>query len=403
MNNYQNSQNSQNPWGGNNNNQSPPDLDEAINELKAKFGSFFGGNNNGNGEDAKIVNDSNSGFPSSPIKFKYVFILLAIIWLGSGFYIVDPAEKGVVFRLGAVTGEVGGGPHWHLPYPIEKVEIVNVSEVRIAEIGFRNLINNSGASFTRNVPTESIMLTSDGNIVDASFEIQYTVDDLKYYLLSVKAPEETLVQVANSVIREVIGKNKIDYIITDGRAEIASKIKINSQILLDFYKVGLHINTVNFKSAQAPSQVQEAYSDVTKAKTDKERYINQSQSYANDIIPKARGKSARMIEEATAYKSQIVSKSEGETNRFLQLLGEYQKSKEVTRERLYRETMEEVFANTSKIITSGNSNSLMYLPIDKLIANSRNANNENSDTNTIESQNNDSLNLRNAFRNRGSK
>jgi membrane protease subunit HflK len=399
--------NNQSPWGGNKqgnnrnsggNNQTPPDLDEAINELKEKFGSFFnkGNNQNKNTDNAEVIDggDNNTSFNTPNMKF--VIILAFIVWLGSGFYIIDPAERGAVLRFGSFVESVGAGPHWHLPYPIEKVDVVNVSEVRTAEIGFREVEGKNGAKFTRGVPAESIMLTSDGNIVDASFEVQYRINDIAHYLFNLENPERTLEQVANSVIREVIGKHNIDYIITEGRAEITSKVKEKSQQLLDFYKVGLHINTINFKSAQAPAQVQAAYSDVTKAKSDKERYINQAQSYANDILPKARGKSARMLEEANAYKSQIVSKAEGEASRFTQILAEYQKAPEVTKERLYREAMEEVLGNTSKVITGGGNNSLMYLPLDKLMREQKQQQTEEVDTQVVQNKNNPTI--RNAFR-----
>jgi membrane protease subunit HflK len=357
----------QSPWGGNNN-QNPPDLDEAINELKQKLGGLFGGGkNNGSGgnnnENATIIGDN---MPQMGGKLKYIIILILIVWALSGVYIVDPAERGVVTRFGAITHETKEGPHWHLPYPIEKVEIVNVSQIRTAEIGFREMLNSSGAKFSRKVPTESLMLTKDGNIVDAAFEVQYNITNATKYLFNVLDPEKTLEQITNSAIREVVGKHKMDYIITEGRAEVAQEVKEKSQELLDSYSVGLNIVNVNFKSAQAPDQVQAAYSDVTKAKTDKERYINQAQAYANDILPKARGQSARLIEEANAYKSQIIAKSEGESHRFLQILGEYEKAPKVTKERLYRETMEEVLANTSKVVVGSGNNSMMYLPLDKL-------------------------------------
>jgi membrane protease subunit HflK len=411
----------QSPWGGNsgnsgnngnnknNNGNNPPDLDEAINELKDKFSAFFnkggnndnGSNNSNNTSNAEVVDDNNN--PIGAPKFKFVFILAFIVWLGSGFYIIDPAERGAVLRFGSFVESVGAGPHWHLPYPVERVNVVNVSEVRIAEIGFRTTEGNNGQKFSRSVPAESIMLTSDGNIVDASFEVQYRINDIAHYLFNVENPERTLEQVANSAIREVVGKHKIDYIITEGRASIASEVKEKSQKLLDFYKVGLHINTINFKSAQAPAQVQAAYSDVTKAKTDKQRYINQAESYANDILPKARGKSARMLEEANAYKSQIVSKAEGEASRFNQILIEYTRSKEVTKERLYRETMEEVLGNTSKIITSGDNGSLMYLPVDKLMENTRKQQEQETTTSESNQTSGGDSNIRNAFRINGGK
>lgn len=395
--------NNQSPWGGNaSGSQSPPDLEEVINDFKNKFSNIFGGNK---GDNAEIISGK------SPVtgKFKFIIILLLSIWMLSGIYIIDPAERGVVMRFSAFVEQTAQGPHWHLPYPIETVTVVNVSESRKIEVGFRNLINKYGAKVTRKIPAESLMLTKDGNIVDASFEIQYNISSAKEYLFNVLYPEKTLEQVVNSAIREVVGIHKMDFIITEGRAEIAQEVKKKSQELLDNYKVGLHINTVNFHSAQAPEQVQSSYSDVTKSKTDKKRYINQAESYANDILPKANGASARQIEEANAYKSQVVSKSEGEASRFEKILLEYEKAPVVTKKRLYLETLEKIFANTSKVINDSKAGSIMYLPIDKLINNKanntrvNNVNGEpmNSDSNSKNANSNS--NIRNVFRNRGGK
>ncbi len=380
-----------NPWG--NNNQTPPDLDEVIGDLKNKFGNMFGGN--GKTNNAKIINNKN--FNTS--KIKYLVLLAIIIWLFSGIYIIDPAENGIIKRFGKFVEQTTEGPHWHIPYPIENVTIVNVSEIRKIEIGFRK-VNSRTRKFVRNIASESLMLTKDSNIVNATFEIQYNISDAKNYLFNVHSPEKTLEQVANSVIREVIGKHNMDYIITEGRADIAQEIKLTAQKLLDYYNIGLHIKTINFNSAQAPDQVQAAYSDVTKAKTDKERYINQAEAYKNDILPKARGASARIIEEANAYKSKVISKSEGEAARFDNILIEYSKAPKVTKERLYRETMEEVFSKTSKIVLDSKNNSLMYLPIDKIIKNNTTKNTANDMANDNQDKTTN-VNVRNVFRNRG--
>lgn len=348
-----NDNNNQNPWGGNG--QTPPELDQVIKDFKNKFGSIFGGKP-----------PSNSDTPSLPSTggLKYVFILALLVWVLSGIYIIDPAEKGVVLRFGAFQEETGQGPHWHLPFPIESLNRVNVEQIRTAQIGYRDAISNRRGG---NVSSESLMLTKDENMIDAKFAVQYKINDVQAYLFNVANPDMTLRHVVESAIRQVVGKNTMDYVLTEGRVAIADSIKEKSQELLNIYQTGLHITTVNMQDAQPPEQVQASFSDAVKAREDKQRLINEAQTYANDILPKSRGKAARMLEEAKAYKSEVVSKSEGEASRFGQILAEYEKAPEVTRERLYRETMENVFANTSKVVVDSKANSMMYLPIDKLI------------------------------------
>ena len=348
-----NDNNNQNPWGGSG--QTPPELDQVIKDFKNKFGSIFGGKP-----------PSNSDTPSLPSTggLKYVFILALLVWVLSGIYIIDPAEKGVVLRFGAFQEETGQGPHWHLPFPIESLNRINVEQIRTAQIGYRDAISNRRGG---NVSSESLMLTKDENMIDAKFAVQYKINDVQAYLFNVANPDMTLRHVVESAIRQVVGKNTMDYVLTEGRVAIADSIKEKSQELLDIYQTGLQITTVNMQDAQPPEQVQASFSDAVKAREDKQRLINEAQTYANDILPKSRGRAARMLEEAKAYKSKVVSKSEGEASRFGQILAEYEKAPEVTRERLYRETMENVFANTSKVVVDSKANSMMYLPIDKLI------------------------------------
>lgn len=345
--------NKKNPWGGDN--QTPPELDEVIRDFKNKFGNIFSGPSSG------PILPKTGGF-------KYLFILILLIWLLSGIYIIDPAEKGVVLRFGAFQKETAQGPHWHIPYPIESLNRINVEQIRTAQIGYRDAARNRRGG---NVSSESLMLTKDENMIDAKFAVQYKISDVQAYLFNVANPDITLRHAVESAIRQVVGKNSMDYVLTDGRAAIANSIKEKSQELLNLYKVGLLITTVNMQDAQPPEPVQAAFSDAVKAREDKQRLINEAQTYANDILPKSRGKAARMLEEARAYKSEIVSKSEGETARFQEILAEYQKAPEVTKERLYRETMEGVLANTSKVVVDSKSNNMMVLPIDKLLNNNR--------------------------------
>ena len=351
-----NDKDNQNPWGGNK--QTPPEIEEVIKDFKNKFNARFGGGSSGKGGVSKAARGS----------FKYFIILAVLLWLLSGIYIIDPAERGVVLRFGAFQSSTTQGPHWHIPYPIETVYKVNVERIRAAEIGFRNIQNSS---YSGAVSSESLMLTKDENMVDVKLAVQYKIADAQAYLFNVFNPELTLSHVVQSVIRQVVGDNSMDHVLTTGREQVAQEVKRHSQNLLNDYGTGLLITAVTMQDAQPPIQVKAAFDDVVKAREDEQRYINEAKAYANDIVPKARGASQRLIAEAEAYKSQIVSKSEGEAFRFNKILTEYLKAPVVTKERLYRETLEEVLSSTSKVIVDSNSNTLMYLPIDQLINSSR--------------------------------
>ena len=353
-----------------NNNQTPPELDEVIKDFKNKFNSTFGGGSSGKSGASKVAKGS----------FKYILILAVIVWLLTGIYIVDPAERGVVLRFGAFQTSTTQGPHWHIPYPIESVYKVNVEQVRATEIGFRNSPN----SYSGGVSSESLMLTKDENMVDVNLAVQYKIVDAKAFLFNVYQPELTLSHVVQSVIRQVVGDNTMDHVLTTGRDQISQEVKSASQALLNDYGVGLMITAVTMQDAQPPIQVKASFDDVVKAREDEQRYINEARAYANDIVPKARGASQRIMAEAEAYKSQVVSKSEGEAYRFTQILTEYLKAPEVTRERLYRETLEDVLSSTNKVIVDSSSNSLMYLPIDQLI--NANRTSKSSSTSTIYQQ-----------------
>jgi len=360
-----NDKNNQNPWGGNN--QTPPELEEVIKDFKNKFNTRFGGGggSSGKGGLSKVAQGS----------LKYFVILAVLLWLLSGIYIVDPAERGVVLRFGAFQTSTSQGPHWHIPYPIETVYKVNVEQIRATEIGFRNIQNSS---YSGAVSSESLMLTKDENMVDVKLAVQFKIADAQAYLFNVLNPEMTLSHVVQSVIRQVVGDKTMDHVLTTGREQVAQEVKSASQALLNDYKTGLLITAVTMQDAQPPIQVKASFDDVVKAREDEQRYINEAKAYANDIVPKARGASQRLIAEAEAYKSQVVSKSEGEAYRFTQILTEYLKAPVVTKERLYRETLEEVLGSTSKVIVDSNSNSLMYLPIDQLINSSRSSRSSSS-------------------------
>ena len=363
-----------------NNNQTPPELDEVIKDFKNKFNSTFGGKSSGNSGASKAAKGS----------FKYIFILAFIVWMATGIYIIDPAERGVVLRFGAFQTSTTQGPHWHIPYPVESVYKVNVEQVRSAEIGFRNAQN----SYSGGVSSESLMLTRDENMVDVKLAVQYKIADAQAYLFNVSNPEMTLSHVIQSVIRQVVGDNTMDHVLTTGRDQVAQEVKTASQALLNDYGLGILITAVTMQDAQPPVQVKASFDDVVKAREDEQRYINEAKAYANDIVPKARGASQRLLAEAEAYNSQIISKSEGEAYRFTQILNEYVKAPEVTKERLYRETLEEVLSTTNKVIVDSSSNSMMYLPIDQLINSSRTSkasSNVNSFQQTPSGQNDESV------------
>lgn len=364
----------QNPWG--NTQGQPPELEELISDLKNKFNSFFG------------KKDNQKGGSKGKLSIGILMGLLFVIWLVFGFYIVNPAEQAVELRFGKFHKMTTEGLNWHLPYPIDTVEVVNVSKVRKAEIGFRKGVNSRGANYSGDVISESLMLTKDLNIIDIKFEVQYKINEVKNYLFNIKAPETTLREVSESAIREVIGTNNMDYI-TNNRSIISALIEGKLQKLLNYYKVGLQVTSVNMQDAQPPEQVQDAYSDAVKAKEDNKRLINEAEAYANDVLPKARGRSARILQEAKAYEAQVVAKSEGEAKRFDKIRSEYEKAPEVTKKRLYLEAIEGVLEKTTKIVMDSKGNSMMYLPLDKLLS-SKNTNNagQNQTNNDVNSSSN---------------
>ncbi len=258
------------------------------------------------------------------------------------------------------------GPHWHAPYPIAKVEKVNVEEIRNIEIGYRS---RGGTQSVGSVPSESLMLTKDENIIDIKFAVQYRIKDAQNYLFSVISPDITLRQATESAVRDVIGKSNMDYVLTEGRADIASRSRDLIQEIADRYNTGLEVTTVNMQDAQPPDQVQGSFADVVKAREDKQRLINEAEAYSNDLLPKARGASARIIAEAEAYRDKVMAKADGEASRFNQILTEYQKAPEVTRKRLYIDAMEGVLSKSSKVMVDVESgNNLMVLPLDKMAA-----------------------------------
>ncbi|WP_024851000.1 FtsH protease activity modulator HflK [Hydrogenovibrio kuenenii] len=345
----------QDPWGNNSNGpnkpkgQKPdPDLDELLKKLQ----SFLGGGGSSGGFSAKGAG--------------VAVIVAIIVWLLSGIYTVDSPERGVVKRFGAYAEQTTAGLHWHLPWPIESVTLVNVDRIRTAEIGYRSDSRNKGS----NVPSESLMLSKDENIVDIKIAVQYKVSDAKKYLYDVSDPDMTLRALTESALREVVGQNTMDFVLTEGRDEVVNKVKIITQKNLDKYETGLFITSLNLQDAQPPEQVQDAFADVVKAREDRERLINEAEAYSNDILPKARGNAARQIEDARAYHDSVIARATGQASRFDSIVAEYKKAPKVTRERLYIDAITNVLESTSKIfVGSSSSNNLLYLPLDKMIGN----------------------------------
>ncbi|MXS84645.1 FtsH protease activity modulator HflK [Nitrosomonas sp. HPC101] len=346
-------------WGKRRGNPGPPDLEEVIRSFNQKINELFGrkGGGNSNG-------DSNERSPDGPSGKGVVVIifLLLVAWVGSGFYIVDEGHRGVVLRFGKHVETTLPGLRWHVPSPIESVEDVDIGQVRTVEIGYRNNVRSK-------VLKESLILTDDENIVDIQFAVQYVLNSPENFLFSNREPESTVLQVAETAIREVIGNSKMDFVLYEGREEVAAKTTVLMQKILDRYQIGISINRVTMQNAQPPEQVQAAFDDAVKANQDRERQRNEGQAYANDVVPRARGSAARLLEEAEGYKQKVISSAEGDASRFEQVLVEYVKAPEVTRERMYIDTIQQVLSNTSKILIDqekGGGN-LLYLPLDKLI------------------------------------
>jgi membrane protease subunit HflK len=283
------------------------------------------------------------------------------VWLASGFYIVVEGQRGVVLTFGRFAKETTSGLNWRLPWPIQSHEIVNLSQVRTLEVGYRNNVRTK-------VLKESLMLTDDENIVDLQFAVQYVVKDAQAYTFNVRRPDESAMQIAETAMREVIGKNRMDAILYETQVDIANKARDLMQAIHDRYNTGIQISTVTLQNAQPPEQVQAAFDDAVKAGQDRERQKNEGQAYANDVIPRARGTASRLQQEAEGYKQRVIANSEGEASRFRQVLAEYAKAPQVTRERMYIDTMREILSSNSKVMMDyRGSGNLLLLPLEKLL------------------------------------
>jgi membrane protease subunit HflK len=375
------------PWSGGGRDQGPPDLDEIIRKLSDKFGALLGGRRGGGGGGGGGGGTGTSGSGFAGIGLVVGAIAL-IGWLIASIYIVNEGERGVVLRFGRYLETTLPGPHLRL-FPIDRVEIVNVEQRRFREIGYRSGSGGNRQPAIRSVPKEALMLTQDENIVDVRLAVQYQIKDPRAYLFNVLDPESVLVQVVESATRETIGKSTMDFVLTEGRSDIVANIKTLSQRILDGYGpvpqtgsgkdderrrpdlsqgAGLLIVTVVLQDAQPPEEVQDAFADAIKAREDEQRLKNEAEAYSNEVIPRARGQAARRLQEASAYKEQVIAQAQGEASRFDQLLAAYRKAPDVTRERLYLETMETVLSRASKVLVDAKgTNNLLYLPLDRLL------------------------------------
>ena len=344
----------------------PPDLDEIYRDFSRKLSNLFGGKP-GNGRGLPPGRNG-GGQPGEPFNAgKGIFLIAGVavlVWLGTGFFIVQEGQQAVITQLGKYKSTVGAGFNWRLPYPVQKHELVYVSQIRSADVGSDNIVRSTGLR-------ESAMLTEDENIVEIKFAVQYRLSDARAWLFESRSPSEAVIQVAESAVREVVGKMKMDTALAEERDQIAPRVRDLMQSILDRYKVGVEGVGINMQQGgvRPPEQVQAAFDDVLKAGQERERAKNEAQAYANDVVPRATGTAARLSEEAQAYKSKIVAQAQGDAGRFSSLYAEYQKAPQVTRDRLYLESMQQIYSNVTKVLVESRQGSnLLYLPLDKIMS-----------------------------------
>ena len=342
----------------------PPDLDELWRDFNNRLNRLFGKKGGNNGGPRGPLGGGGSGGPSMENAgkgFTAVIVVAVLVWLASGFYIVQEGREGVVLQFGKYHHTSMPGFQWRLPYPIQSHEVVNSSQVRIVEVGYRNDVKSK-------VLREALMLTEDENIIDIQFAVQYRLKDAGDYLFNTIDPDESVKMAAETAIREVVGRSKMDFVLYEGREQIALNTAEVMQEILDKYGTGILVSSVTVQGVQPPEQVQAAFDDAVKAGQDRERLKNDGEAYANDVIPRARGNAARLLEEANGYQARVVAQSEGDSARFKAILTEYEKAPKVTKDRLYIDAMQEIYTNVTKVIVDSKGNSqLLYLPLDKLI------------------------------------
>ena len=350
-------------------NQGPPDLDELWRDFNRKLGSLFGGVKNAGrgGSGSSGGNGSGGGFQpdmkSAGIGVGLIFGVLVLIWLGTGFFIVQEGQQAVITQFGKYKTSVGAGFNWRLPYPIQRHELIFVTQIRSVDVGRDAVIKATGLR-------ESAMLTEDENIVEIKFAVQYRLSDARAFLFESKNPGEAVVQAAETAVREVVGKMRMDSALSEERDQIAPRVRTLMQKILDRYKVGIEVVGINLQQGgvRPPEQVQAAFDDVLKAGQERERAKNEAQAYANDVVPRAVGSASRLKEEADAYKSKIVAQAQGDAQRFKSVLTEYQKAPQVTRDRMYLDSMQQIYSNVTKVLVDSKQGSnLLYLPLDKIM------------------------------------
>jgi len=350
-------------------NQGPPDLDELWRDFNRKLGGLFGGVKNGatKGGFGGGQGGGNGGFQpdmkSAGIGVGLIAGVAALIWLGTGFFIVQEGQQAVITQFGKYHSTVGAGFNWRLPYPVQRHEMVVVTQIRSVDVGRDSIIKATGLR-------ESGMLTADENIVEIKFAVQYRLSDARAYLFESKDPASAVVQAAETAVREVVGKMRMDAALSEDRDKIAPEVRALMQTILDRYKVGVEVVAINLQQSgvRPPEQVQAAFDDVLKAGQERERAKNEAQAYANDVIPRAVGSASRLKEESQAYKARIVAQAEGDAQRFRSVLTEYQKAPQVTRDRMYLDAMQQVYTSVTKVLVESRQGSnLLYLPLDKIM------------------------------------
>ncbi len=346
------------------NNDGPPDLDELWRDFNRKLSGLMGGKGGGSQQPPGRPEGGGSGLPdprSAGIGIGLIGAAVLVFWLGSGVYIVQEGQQGVVMTFGSYSSTVDAGLKWRLPYPIQSHEVVNVTQLRSVDVGRSAVAQATGLR-------ESSMLTEDENIVDIRFTVQYRLKDPKDYLFENRNADEAVLLAAESAVREIVGRSRMDSVLYEQRDALASDLVKSIQAQLDRLKAGILVSNVNVQGVLPPEQVQAAFDDAVKAGADRERFKNEGQAYANDVIPKAQGTAARLREEAAGYGQRVVAQAEGDASRFRQVLVEYQKAPQVTRDRLHVDTMRDIYSNVSKVMVDSRSGSnLLYLPLDKLM------------------------------------
>jgi membrane protease subunit HflK len=370
----------QNPQGpspqgqGRRPNAGPPDLDEIWRDFNRKLGGLFGSLGGGSGRQGGgqggepggsggFGGGFNPNSRTAKLGLVAVAVVALLVWLGTGFFIVQEGQQAVITQFGSYKSTVGAGFNWRMPYPIQRHELVFVTQIRSVDVGRDTIIKATGLR-------ESAMLTEDENIVEIKFAVQYRLNDARAYLFESKNPAEAVVQAAETAVREVVGKMKMDAALSEERDQIAPRVRALMQNILDRYKVGIEVVGINMQQGgvRPPEQVQAAFDDVLKAGQERERAKNEAEAYANDVVPRAQGTASRLNEEAQAYKSRIVAQAQGDSQRFRSVLAEYQKAPQVTRDRLYLESMQQMYSNVTKVLVETHQGSnLLYLPLDKIM------------------------------------